>query len=196
MGETSEVARQVTDQSDPGGPPRAVLIAALAVALATIAGILVFAATRATPQRPVTIATVPAPQAANAECRALAAALPARLGDFQRAATAQPPPEGASAWQSGSDTVIVRCGLQRPEEFVIGSPIQVVDRVQWFRVAAQSDTPESGGGAGRSTWYTVDRPVYVAITLPAGSGPTAIQDLSGVIDRTMAAVPIDPAPVR
>ncbi|EUA02588.1 hypothetical protein I546_6123 [Mycobacterium kansasii 732] len=70
----------------------------------------------------------------------------------------------------------------------MGAPIQIVDRVQWFRVT--DETPSEG----RSTWYTVDRPVYVALTLPARSGPTPIQELSEVIDRTIAAVPIDPAP--
>jgi hypothetical protein len=85
----------------------------------------------------------------------------------------------------------LRCGLARPDSFVVGSPIQQVDRVQWFEVAAQSDAD-----AGTSTWYTVDRPVYVALTLPAGSGPVPIQELSAVIDRTIAAVPIDPAPAR
>jgi hypothetical protein len=39
----------------------------------------------------------------------------------------------------------------------------------------------------------VDRSVYLALTLPSGSGPTPIQQLSEVIDRTIAAVPIDPA---
>jgi hypothetical protein len=34
----------------------------------------------------------------------------------------------------------------------------------------------------------------VALTLPTGSGPTPIQQLSEVIDRTIAAVPINPAP--
>lgn len=100
---------------------------------------------------------------------------------------------GATAWRTGpnSTPVILRCGLDRPAEFVVGSAIQVVDRVQWFQVAAQNpDEP------GRSTWYTVDRPVYVALTLPSGSGPTAIQELSDVIDHTIPAVPIDPAPAR
>jgi hypothetical protein len=46
----------------------------------------------------------------------------------------------------------------------------------------------------RSTWYTVDRPVYVALTLPPGSGPTPIQQLSELIDYTMQAVPISPSP--
>ncbi len=85
----------------------------------------------------------------------------------------------------------MRCGLQRPDDFVVGSPIQVVDKVQWFRVDEQGSTD-----AAKSTWYTVDRPVYVALTLPAGSGPVPIQELSSIIDRTVAAVPIDPAPAR
>ncbi len=50
--------------------------------------------------------------------------------------------------------------------------------------------------AGRSTWYAVDRGVYVALTLPTGSGPTPIQQLSEVIDRSIPAAPIDPGPPR
>jgi hypothetical protein len=34
--------------------------------------------------------------------------------------------------------------------------------------------------------------VYVALTLPDGSGPTPIQTLSDVIERTMPAIPIRP----
>ncbi|MBX9641987.1 MAG: DUF3515 domain-containing protein [Mycobacteriaceae bacterium] len=167
------------------------MIAALMLAAATIGTILVLAATRNTPQQPVTLPGVPAPQAGSPACQALTAALPQQLGNFQRAEVAQPAPEGASAWRSAAATepVILRCGLARPDDFVVGSPIQVVDRVQWFRVARSTD-------AGRSTWYTVDRPVYVALTLPTGSGPVPIQELSDIIDRTIAAVPIDPAPVR
>lgn len=176
---------------DQDGPPRAVIIAAAALAVATIGGILAFAATRHPPAQPVAVPAVPAPQATAPPCGALMAALPQRLGDYQRVALAQPAPDGASAWraEAGGEPVIVRCGLERPADFVVGSPIQIVDRVQWFEVAAQS-------GENRSTWYTVDRPVYVALTLPTGSGPTPIQQLSEVIDHTMGAVPINPAPAR
>jgi hypothetical protein len=181
--------------ADSGGPPRVVIIAAVALAVAVIGVILVIAATRQAPRQPVAVPAVPAPQAATAACRALAAALPQQLGDYQRAPIAQPAPNGAAAWRAGPDSepVVLRCGLDRPANFVVGSPIQIVDRVQWFEVAAQ---PQSAGDAGRSTWYTVDRPVYIALTLPAGSGPTPIQQLSDVIDHTIAAVPIDPAPAR
>ncbi|WP_082978593.1 DUF3515 domain-containing protein [Mycobacterium sp. 1081908.1] len=171
------------------------MIAAIALAVVAIGVILAIAATRQAPPQPVAVAAFPAPQAASAACRALADALPQRLGDYQRAPLAQPAPEGAAAWRTSPDSrpVVLRCGLDRPAEFVVGSPIQVVDRVQWFEVAAGQ---QSAGEAARATWYTVDRPVYVALTLPAGSGPTPIQQLSDAIDHTMAAVPIDPAPAH
>ncbi len=177
---------------DSDGPPRAVMIAAIAFAVAAIGVILAIAASRDASRQAVVVPAVPAPQAASSACRALADALPRQLGDYQRAPITQPAPEGATAWRTGpgSEPVLLRCGLDRPAEFVVGSPIQVVDRVQWFEVTAQ---PRSADAAGRSTWYTVDRPVYLALTLPSGSGPTPIQQLSEVIDRTIAAVAIDPA---
>jgi hypothetical protein len=82
--------------------------------------------------------------------------------------------------------VILRCGLDRPADFVVGSPLQVVDAVQWFEITDQ----------GLSTWFAVDRPVYVALTLPQASGPTPIQTISEVIAMSLPAKPIDPAPVR
>jgi Protein of unknown function (DUF3515) len=182
-----------TPETEVGGPPRAVMIAAVVLGVVAIGAILIVAATREAPPQPVAIAAVPAPQSDSPACHVLADALPQRLGNYQRAPVAQPAPQGASAWRDGRDSapVVLRCGLDRPTEFVVGSPIQVVDKVQWFQVAAPA---ESAGDAGRSTWYTVDRPVYVALTLPTGSGPTPIQQLSEVIDRTIAAVPISPAP--
>ena len=170
--------------SDSEGPPRAALIAALVVAVGTIGVILGIAATR-DHTSPVVVAAVPAPQAQDPACQKLTEALPQRLGDYTRAQLAQPAPVGAAAWQPAGtgDPVVLRCGLDRPADFVVGSPIQVVDRVQWFEVSQDQ----------RSTWYTVDRAVYLALTLPQGSGPTPIQQLSELIDRIMPAHPIDPS---
>jgi Protein of unknown function (DUF3515) len=174
----------VSQGSDTDGPPRAALIAALVVAISTIGVILAIAATRH-PTNPAVIAAVPAPQAQDPACRKLTDALPQRLGDYNRAQVVQPAPVGAAAWQPAGtgDPVVLRCGLERPADFVVGSPIQVVDRVQWFDVSQDQ----------RSTWYTVDREVYVALTLPQGSGPTPIQQLSELIDRLMPARPINPS---
>lgn len=171
-------------ETDSGGPSRAALIAALVLAVGAIGVVLAIAVTRRAPQQPVALAAVPAPHAADPPCKALFDALPERLGDYRRATVAHPAPEGAAAWRGDGEPVVLRCGLDRPADFVVGSPIQVVDAVQWFQVRTD----------GRSTWYTVDRPVYVALTLPPGSGPTPIQQLSDLIDDTVAAVPINPAP--
>ena len=170
------------------GPPRALLIAAVVVAAGAIIGVLVVAVLRQSPpgQQPVAIASVPAPKADSPECRALLGAVPNQLGDYRRAPAAEPAPPGAAAWTAAGEPVIMRCGLDRPAEFVVGSPIQVVDAVQWFELADQ----------GRSTWFAVDRPVYIALTLPQGSGPTPIQEISDVIAKSLPAKAIDPAPVE
>ncbi|WP_413232637.1 DUF3515 domain-containing protein [Mycolicibacterium sp. 050158] len=178
------------DDEDEDGPPRALLIAAIVVAVGAVVGILVFAAIReATPApQPVAIAAAPAPHADGEACGALLKALPDALGDYHRAKAVEPVPAGAAAWQtaSGGDPVILRCGLDRPDDFVVSSPLQVVDDVQWFRIP----------GDGRTTWVTVDRPVYVALTLPDDSGPTPIQVISRTVAQTLPATALDPAPAR
>ena len=178
------------DSETGDGPPRAVLIAAIVVAVGAIIAILVVAVLRQSPpgQQPVAIASAPAPKADSTECRTLLDALPEQLGDYRRAPAAEPAPTGAAAWQASPDAepVVLRCGVDRPVEFVVGAPLQVVDTVAWFRVA----------DGERSTWFAVDRAVYVALTSPPGSGPTPIQEVSEVLAKALPAKPIDPAPAR
>lgn len=180
--------------TDPGseadGPPRTALIAAFVVAVAAVGAALAFAAARQTggpPTEPIRLAAVPSPHAGDPACHAVLSGLPQQLGDYQRAEIAAPAPEGAAAWTAGpGESVVLRCGLDRPADFVVGSPIQVVDQVQWFEVRE----------GDRATWYAVDRQVYLALTLPPGSGPAPIQELSDLISASVAAVPIRPGPPR
>jgi hypothetical protein len=180
--------QQGTSLSD--GPPRWLLLAAIGVATAAVAVVLMVAATHRAPQtQRLTLPSVPAPQAASPQCGALMAALPQRLGDYQRAAPAAPVPAATAAWRAGSggEPVVLRCGLPGPSDFVVGAPIQVVDAVQWFE----------GNSTGQdTTWFTVDRPVTIALTLPQGTGPTPIQEVSDLIATTIPAVPIRPGPAR
>ncbi|ORA05815.1 hypothetical protein BST17_07415 [Mycolicibacterium bacteremicum] len=166
------------------------MIAAVGVAVAAVIVLLTFAATRqaAPEEKPVAIAAAPAPQAESPECTALMSALPEQLGDYRRATAVEPVPAGAAAWQAdpSADAVIMRCGLERPVDFRVGTPVQVVDEVQWFEVSQH----------GVSTWFAVDRSSYVALTLPTGSGPTPIQLISKAIARTMPARQPDPGPAR
>lgn len=172
------------------GPPRAMLIAAVVIAVGAVIALLSVAATReASPgPQPVAIAAAPAPAANSDACRALMADLPNDLDDYHRAEAIAPAPDATAAWQaeSGSDLVVLRCGIERPDEFVVSSPLQVVDDVDWFRIP----------GDGRTTWVTVDRSVYVALTLPDGSGPTPIQLLSRSVSQTLPATQLNPGPVR
>lgn len=171
--------------TDSDGPPRAALITALVASIGVLGVVLAIAA-RSHHTNPVVVAAVPAPHAQDPACVTLVESVPQRLGDYTRATLAQPAPVGAAAWQpaGAGEPVVLRCGLERPTDFVVGSAIQMVDRVQWFEVSQDQ----------RSTWYAVDRPVYVALTLPPGSGPTPIQQLSELIDRIMPARPINPVP--
>ncbi|KWX68058.1 DUF3515 domain-containing protein [Mycobacterium sp. NAZ190054] len=183
------MSSQTTD-----GPPRAALIAALIIAVGAVVAVIVTVAVlqRSPTQQPVAITALPAPQARGPECAALLEVLPDELGDYRRAPVLEPAPPGTAAWrpEHGGEALILRCGLDRPAEFVTGAPVQVVDAVQWFRVQDTAEAPDS-----RSTWFAVDRPVYVALTLPAESGPTPIQVLSQSITDSLATRPPDPAPV-
>jgi hypothetical protein len=159
--------------------------------VAAAAAVLVIAAMRSrTPQdEALVIPAVPAPQADTTECATLMGALPQRLGDDPRATPADPVPPATAAWRSGdSDPILLRCGVGQPADFVVGAQIQVVNTVQWFRVTEQ-DT-------GRSTWFVVDRPVTVALTLPPGTRATPIQEISDVVAAKLTAVPIRPGPPR
>jgi hypothetical protein len=171
------------------GPSRGLLIAAVAVAVGAVIAVLVIAALRQQPDpdKPIPIVSVPAPQSAGPECNALIDALPDELGDYRRAVV-DTFDKGVAAWQKSpdADPVILRCGLDRPAEFVVGSPLQVVDGVSWFQIT----------DADRSTWFVVDRPVYIALTLPSDSGPTPIQLISDATGKTMTVRPLDPAPAR
>ncbi len=181
------------------GPPRALLVAALVVAIAGIVTVLAIAVMRqgSAPRQAVPVAAVPAPQAASSECADLLADLPEELGDQARAPLADPAPPGAAAWRSedGGEPIVLRCGVERPAEFVTGAPVQVVDAVQWFRVS-ESGAETTNADQARSTWYAVDRGVYIALTLPQGSGPTPIQLLSSTIATSLPAKPVVPGPPR
>jgi Protein of unknown function (DUF3515) len=106
------------DSETGDGPPRALLIAAIVVAVGALIAVLVVAALRQPPvrQEAVPIVAVPAPEATSAECEALTAALPDKLGDVARAPVLDPAPPGTAAWRAegGGDPITLRCGLDRP----------------------------------------------------------------------------------
>lgn len=179
--------------SDPAAPPRTpvVIAAALALALAvTVAVIGLTSDDTGTPSadsapRPLPLPAVEAPESGSGECKALMRNLPDGLpsaGDtLTRRELAEPAPPATAAW-GAVDPVILRCGLHRPADLTKTSRLRVVNEVQWLPVE----------GEGSSTWYAVDREVYVALTMSDNAGTGPLQEISDVIADSLKAVPVDP----
>jgi hypothetical protein len=135
---------------------------------------------------PVALVPVPAPKAESDECKALVSGLPMQLVSngvtLPRRELASPAPAGALAWgDKQHEPVVLRCGLDRPNALTPTSELRTVSDVTWLVV--------SEGSA--STWYVVDRPVYVALTVPSDAGTGPLQDISTTIRDTLAKGPVD-----
>lgn len=186
-----------TDDAAPAGPARrspALMATAIALPVALVVGVVVAAvlANRNPVLEPVAVGAAETPDAGAPDCLALTDALPEKMGDYQKVALVEPAPESAAAWRSATEAdvepIVLRCGFERPLEFVQGASLQEVNNVQWFMI----DGAEQGLDA--STWVAVDRSAYVALTLPNGTGSAPIQGVSDAITAAMAEQPIDPAP--
>ena len=173
----------------------AVIATAIALPVALVVGVLVaaIAVNRSPVQDPVALGPVDSPDAASEQCTSLLDALPENLGDYTRAELADPAPVGVRAWVSAEENaepVVLRCGLPRPIGFDVAAPLQVINGVQWFEVSGADD------GIDASTWFVVDRGVYVALTIPGDSGPTPLQDASSAVSDALPQQPLDPAPLQ
>lgn len=142
----------------------------------------------------IAVGSVPAPKASSAECADLIAALPDKLGDFTAAKLVEPAPPATKAWASpsGGEPIVLRCGIERPSEFKVATPLQDItvegNVVSWFRI--------SDPDMKAATWFAVDRPVYVALTIPDDTNAaTAVQEVTELIAKSLERVKIDPAPL-
>lgn len=178
-------------------PPLLVALAlgAMLVIGVGVAGILVGGAKANPPAPPVSTAEatapfplvpVDAPQAGSPSCTALLAGLPAKLTDgktaLHRRPIANPAPDAVAVWggTATTDPVVLRCGIERPPELKPTAELLEVSGVEWFKI----------DGDDSATWYAVDRPVVIALTLPSGKGTGPIQDISTAIGATLKPVPI------
>jgi hypothetical protein len=134
------------------------------------------------PTGPLALVSVDAPDAGTPTCTNLVNALPAKLPskgtELTRLPLAEPAPQAAAAWAGDrGEPVIMRCGLGKPAELQPTSSLRLISEVNWLPVE----------GAGASTWYTVDRPVYIALTIPDDAGTGVVQEMSETIAK---AVPV------
>ena len=178
----------------------ATVAAAIALPVALTVGIITAAvivqhrqpSDTATATGPIVVGAVPAPASGSPACHAVLAALPTKLGDATQAELVAPAPDGAAAWHSPTvgEPLVLRCGIERPAEFTSAAALVVVNGVQWLQISG-ADT-----GLKASTWVAVDRGVYVALTLPNGTGSAPLQDAAEAVKKALPAQPLDPAPVR
>ena len=102
----------------------------------------------------LTVEVPPVTPAAEASCPAVMSGLPLDLqGDPSRKVRSDSP--YAYAW--GEPPVVLVCGVPRPAGYVAGASAIQINGVQWF---VDISAPE------KTVWTTVDRPVYVQVTLP------------------------------
>ncbi|CCH34405.1 DUF3515 domain-containing protein [Actinosynnema sp. NPDC047251] len=135
---------------------------------------------------PLALVPVPAPAAAGEDCKALLSKLPMQLvshgATLPRRDLAAPAPVGAVAWGDAKhEPIVLRCGLDRPGELNQTSELRIISDVQWLVLTE----------GGNSTWYVVDRPAYVALTVPSDAGTGPLQDISTTIRDTLPAVPVN-----
>ncbi|HEV3356525.1 MAG TPA: DUF3515 domain-containing protein [Pseudonocardiaceae bacterium] len=191
--------KTIDTESEPQPPkrglsPSLVVAAGLGVALlvgAVVTGIVLNGSDSAPSDSastgPVALVPVDSPQANSAGCAKLIDGLPRQLPDngstVTRRALAKPAPAASAAWGAGDSPVVLRCGVEQPPEFVATSQLLQVNQVRWLQVT----------GDGAATWYAVDRPAIVALTVPSGSGTGPLQEISTAVAAAMPAVPIHPA---
>jgi len=162
----------------------AVAVAAVGLVLGT-SGAADPASPSATNSGPLALVPVTAPAAESPECTTLLGKLPLSLvsdgATLPRRELATPAPAGAVAWGDVEhEPLVLRCGLDRPGELTPTARLRVISDVQWLEVQ----------GADSSTWFAVDRPVFIALTVPSDAGTGPLQDVSTTIRDSLPKGPV------
>lgn len=137
---------------------------------------------------PLAVVPVDAPQAGDARCAGLLAALdgdlPAGTTTLESRRLAAPVQVGVRAWAASPVPVVLRCGLPRPAELTPTSALLEIDGVRWLLLDDGLPQPAI------VTYIAVDRPVYVALTVPTGVGSGPVQAVADVVRTQLAATPV------
>lgn len=164
--------------------PRWWLVLALVVTVAAVVVVVLLAgrarsASTTADTGPLAVPAVDQPGAVGKSCGVLMEALPSDLSGLPRRTLADAQ-QGVAAW--GDPAVVLRCGVQTPAELTCSSALQQfsgpgqAEGVAWLRLSDSS----------ASTYIATDRAVRIALTLPAGAGTGAIQQISEIIAADLA----------
>ena len=115
---------------------------------------------------PLPVDVPPVTPEAEASCPALMGMLPLELtGELSR----QVDSDSLFAYAWGEPPIVLVCGVDRPAGFVAGVSAIQIEGVQWYVDTSDPDI---------TVWTTIDRPVYVQITLPASVDSAPVTSLS------------------
>ncbi|GAA0928191.1 DUF3515 domain-containing protein [Pseudonocardia zijingensis] len=176
-------------------PPVAIAIALPLLLAVAVAAIAITARVRgvgepAPPETgPLAVAPIDSPAATGPECAALLAALPAELDGPDGPMPPRPIDRaeslpGVRAWAAAPRPVVLRCGLPRPAELNPASALLEVNGVRWLQL--DDGLPEPV----QVSYIAVDRPVYLALTVPVDAGSAPLQQLSDVVRETLPATAV------
>jgi hypothetical protein len=119
---------------------------------------------------------------ADASCPALMSTLPLELtGEPSRRVQSDSP--FAYAW--GDPAIVLVCGVDRPAGYVTGVSAIQINGVQWY---VDTDDPDT------TVWTTVDRPVYVQISLPSSIDSAPVTALTPQIAQALPYQAPQPGP--
>lgn len=111
---------------------------------------------------------------ADAACPALMSGLPDDLlGEPSRRVQSDSP--FAYAW--AEPPVVLVCGVERPAGYVVGVGTVQINAVQWYVDTSDPAT---------TVWTTIDRPVYVQVTVPASVDSAPVTALTTLIAEALA----------
>ena len=122
---------------------------------------------------PLPVEVPPVTPEAEASCPGLMSTLPLELtGELSR--TVDSDSLFAYAW--GEPPIVLVCGVDRPAGYVAGVSAIQINGVQWY---VDTDDPDT------TVWTTVDRPVYVQISLPASVDSAPVTALTPQIAQAL-----------
>lgn len=126
---------------------------------------------------PISVAAPPADPSSAPPCTKLLTALPVQLGALAPRVV-HPTPDSPFVVAWGDPAVVLRCGVGRPVALRPGSAdLDIgVDGVFWLPVQQRDGT----------VWTTVDRAVYIELTVPRSYPQPPLGPLSDAIAKALA----------
>lgn len=135
---------------------------------------------------PISVPAPPHVAAYDAPCTKVLGALPITL-DALPGRPARSTTSYVAAW--GDPPIVLRCGVPRPASLVPGSTAQIfsangADGVNWLPQKKKDAT----------VWTTVDRAVYIEVTVPSTYATPPLNTLGSAIGKALPAVcSVDPS---